>query len=43
MTTSRWNFWRYSKAISATRTQASGSSPLTWKIGSWVDFATSVE
>jgi hypothetical protein len=27
----------------ATRTQASGSSPFTWKMGAWIIFATSVE
>jgi hypothetical protein len=43
MTTSLLNFCRNSKASSATRTQASGSSPLTWKIGAWIILATSVE
>ena len=43
MTTSLWNRWRYSKASRATRTQASGSSPFTWKIGAWTILATSVE
>ena len=43
ITTSLWNFWRYSKASAATRTHASGSSPLTWKIGDWSILATSVQ
>ena len=43
MTTSLLNAWRYSKASRATRTTASGSSPLTWKIGAWIIRATSVE
>ena len=42
ITTSLWNVWRYSKASRATRTQASGSSPFTWKIGAWTILATSV-
>ena len=42
MTTSLWNSWRKAKARRATRTQASGSSPLTWKIGAWTILATSV-
>ncbi len=42
MTTSLWNAWRYSKASRATRTHASGSSPLTWKIGACTIRATSV-
>ncbi len=42
MTTSFLNAWRYSKASFATRTQASGSSPFTWKIGAWTIRATSV-
>ena len=43
MTTSFMNAWRNSYASSATRTHASGSSPLTWKIGAWIIRATSVE
>ena len=43
MTTSLWNRWRYSKARAATRTQASGSSPFTWKMGDWSIFAMSVQ
>ncbi len=43
MTTSLWNRWRYSKASAATRTQASGSSPFTWKMGDWSILATSVQ
>ena len=43
MTTSLWNCWRYSKASRATRTHASGSSPLTWKIGACTVFATSLQ
>ena len=42
MTTSLLNACRKSKARAATRTQASGSSPLTWKIGAWMVRATSV-
>ena len=42
MMTSRSNCSRYSKASSATRTHASGSSPLTWKIGTCRPLATSV-
>ena len=42
MTTSLWNRWRYSYASRATRTQASGSSPFTWKIGACTILATSV-
>ena len=42
MTTSLLNASRNSKARCATRTQASGSSPLTWKIGAWMVRATSV-
>jgi hypothetical protein len=30
------------KARRMTRTQASGSSPLTWKMGAWTILATSV-
>ena len=41
ITTSLWNVWRYSHASLATFTQASGSSPLTWKIGAWMVLATS--
>src|SRR4028119_2455322 len=33
MTTSLWNFWRNSVATRAAWTTASGSSPLTWKMG----------
>ena len=33
MTTSLWNCWRNATARRPTRTQASGSSPFTWKIG----------
>ena len=43
MTTSLLNDWRYSNARRATRTTASGSSPLTWKMGAWIIRATSVE
>ena len=43
MTTSLANSWRNSKAIRATRTTASGSSPFTWKIGAWIIRATSVQ
>ena len=43
MTTSFRNACRYSKASRPTRTTASGSSPLTWKIGAWIIRATSVE
>ncbi|CPU66090.1 Uncharacterised protein [Mycobacteroides abscessus] len=35
MITSRSNCSRNAKASSATRTHASGSSPFTWKIGTW--------
>ena len=42
MTTSLLNASRNSNASRATRTQASGSSPLTWKIGAWTVRATSV-
>src|SRR6185312_9234041 len=42
ITTSLLNACRYSKASRATRTTASGSSPLTWKIGAWIIRATSV-
>ena len=41
ITTSLWNVWRYSHASLATFTHASGSSPLTWKIGAWIVLATS--
>src|SRR2546423_5975972 len=37
------NACRDSNASRATRTTASGSSPLTWKIGAWIIRATSVE
>ena len=43
MTTSLSNAIRNSNASCATRTQASGSSPFTWKIGAWIIRATSVE
>ena len=43
MTTSFLNFNRYSTASLATRTQASGSSPLTWKIGAEIIRAMSVQ
>ena len=43
MTTSFLNAWRYSKASRATRMQASGSSPFTWKIGACTIRATSVQ
>ncbi len=43
MTTSFLKSWRNSKARCATRATASGSSPLTWKIGAWMLLATSVE
>ena len=36
-----WNFWRNSIASLAANTTASGSSPLTWKIGAWIILATS--
>ncbi len=41
MTTGLWNFWRYSVAILAANTTASGSSPLAWKIGASTILATS--
>ena len=43
MTTSLLNAWRYSNASWATRMHASGSSPLTWKIGACTIRATSVQ
>ena len=43
MTTSLLNCSRKSSANRATQTQASGSSPLTWKIGAPTIFATSVQ
>lgn len=43
MTTSFLNCCRKSIASRATQTQASGSSPLTWKIGAPIIFATSVQ
>ena len=43
MTTSFLNFCRKSIASRATHTHASGSSPLTWKIGAPIIFATSVQ
>ena len=42
MTTSFLNSRRKSTASLATRTQASGSSPFTWKIGAAIMRATSV-
>ena len=42
MTTSLWNACRKAKARRPTRAQASGSSPLTWKMGAWTILATSV-
>jgi hypothetical protein len=42
MTTSLWKVWRKTKASRAARTQASGSSPFTWKIGACTILATSV-
>jgi hypothetical protein len=41
MTTGLWNFCRYSVATLAQKTTASGSSPLTWKIGASTSLATS--
>ena len=41
MTTGFWNFCRNSVAILAANTTASGSSPLTWKIGASIILATS--
>ena len=43
MTTSFLNCCRKSTANLATHTAASGSSPLTWKIGAPIIFATSVQ
>ena len=43
MTTSFLNCCRKSIASRATQTHASGSSPLTWKIGAPIIFATSVQ
>ncbi|SHW29425.1 Uncharacterised protein [Mycobacteroides abscessus subsp. abscessus] len=43
MTTSLLNFWRKSTARRDTQTHASGSSPLTWKIGAPIIFAISVQ
>ena len=43
ITTSLLNFCRKSTASRATHTHASGSSPLTWKIGAPTIFATSVQ
>ena len=42
MTTSLWNACRKPKASRAARTQASGSSPFTCRIGAWTILATSV-
>ena len=41
MTTGLWNRWRNSVATFAANTTASGSSPLAWKIGASIIFATS--
>ena len=41
MTTSRLKRWRYSVATLVATVTASGSSPLTWKIGAWTILATS--
>ena len=43
MTTSFLNCCRKSTASRATHDAASGSSPLTWKIGAPIIFATSVQ
>ncbi len=43
ITTSLWNFWRNSSAIWVTNSTASGSSPLTWKIGASTILAMSVQ
>ena len=40
---SEWKRWRYSAAMAATRTTASGSSAFTWKIGMGRRLAMSVE
>ncbi len=42
MTTSLLNLWRYSIAVATTWATASQSSPLTWKMGTWIILATSV-
>ena len=42
ITTSLLNFCRNSNANSAARTQDSGSSPLTCRIGAWITRAASV-
>ena len=42
MTTSFLNAWRNAIASRMTRIAASGSSPLTWKIGACTVFAMSV-
>ena len=42
ITTSCPKRWRHSIAIFTQCTTASGSSPFTWKIGTWIIFATSV-
>ena len=42
-TTSLLNSCRKAKASRATRMQASGSSPFTWKMGAWIIRATSVQ
>jgi hypothetical protein len=41
ITMSRLKRWRNSIATLVTKVTASGSSPLTWKIGAWTIFATS--
>ena len=41
ITTSRLNFWRNSIATLQAKVTASGSSPLTWRIGAWTPLATS--
>ena len=43
ITTSFLNRWRHLAAQRHTRATASTSSPLTWKIGAWIAFATSVQ
>src|SRR5205814_6363423 len=43
ITTSLWNLLRKSSASCVTNSTASGSSPLTWKIGASTILATSVQ
>ena len=43
ITTSEFQRSRNSTAWRATQTQASGSSPFTWKTGASIIFATSVQ